>query len=477
MRVARLRLAHVLCLLVPLVASLVPAAAAWGAPPACADVAFIGARASGEPWTPYAGMGAAVHHMAGAVASHLAGAGLTMRVGAVAYPAEPTSDLYLLWRGRVGRYFRSIAAGAREAAALADAAVRACPAVRLVMAGYSQGAMAVHQAQLRMAAAHDPAAAHIAGTLLLGDGDRVPGTRAHRFGSAARGAAGIRTQLLPGSHRDVPPAGATADICDAGDLICDFRLRELAGPRAIRRAIAVHAAYAPRHGHGSYSPLLDEAAAWVASHIADGIAEDPARTTIVAGIGATFARWRAATGGPTATVGRVPQDLTRDRCLVLLVDSDLADGDAVRIGRYLQGGGTVLAVGERADGGRFSAADDALNALARRLGLGLTLGEDRVDPGPSTSGDVADDPLTSGVRSVGYDWASSVTVTSPARPLVALADGSAALVAAQAVGDGTFVLAGDSNLLTDDDGGAYATRDNGRLVHDLCAAATETTRP
>ncbi|MCW2968773.1 MAG: hypothetical protein JWM71_2545, partial [Solirubrobacteraceae bacterium] len=342
----------------------------------------------------------------------------------------------------------------------------------LVLAGYSQGAMAVHEAERRMAAAHDPALSRIGGTLLLGDGDRVDGTRARHFGSARPEAVGVRTYVHPGNGHDVPLAQSTADICDAGDLICDFAIRELAGPAAIRRAIGIHTAYAPRHGAGRYSPLLGQAATWVADRIAASRA--PVRavrrgpTLIDAGVSATFADWSAATGQPVEVTDRLPADMMGDRCVVLLLDGPFAARDHTRLDAYLRAGGTVVGVGERADGGRFSRADAALNALAGELGAGLALGDEAVDPGPTRTTRIAPSPFTSGVSSLGYDWASTVTLGAAAQPLVATADGTRTLVATQPVGAGTIVLAGDSNLVTDDDDGAYAADDNGRLARDLC---------
>jgi cutinase len=476
MPIGRLRLRHLLTALGPLLASLVWVGPARGeqAPvaPECADVVFVGARASGEARAPFDGMGAAVDLMAGVLRVRLAAAGLTMHAEAVAYPAEPTSDLYLFWRGRIRSYFRSIDAGVRAAITLADRAVRACPDVSLVLGGYSQGAMAVHQAERRMAVAGDPALGHIAGTLLVGDGDRVFGTRARRFGTASAEAVGIRTYVLPGDGHDVALPEGTADICDAGDLICDFGIRELGGLAAIRRAIGVHAAYAPRHGTGRYSPLLGAAARWVARRVirmrVPAAVVRPGPTLIDAGIGATFTRWAAATGQPVDVEDHVPAGLPRYACAVVLLPGDVSERETARLGAYLRAGGTVVAVGERADGGRFSRADAALAALAARLGVGLALADAAVDPGGAVTSRISDDPLTAGVASLGYDWAATIDVAGAGRPLAQTADGTGTLIAAAAVGAGTFVLAGDSNLVTDDDVGGYDDHDNGRLVRDLC---------
>jgi hypothetical protein len=72
-----------------------------------------------------------------------------------------------------------------------------CPQALLILAGYSQGAMVMHQAELRLAAAHDDGVlGQIAGTLLLGDGDRVSHTAADEFGTS-NGQVGGSPELGP----------------------------------------------------------------------------------------------------------------------------------------------------------------------------------------------------------------------------------------------------------------------------------------
>jgi Cutinase len=78
----------------------------------------------------------------------------------------------------------------RDAVTLANDAVADCPNTK-VMAGYSQGTMVVHQAEVRLAASSRKTVRRIVETLLLGDSDRVPFTRAHEFGSSLPRAEGI----------------------------------------------------------------------------------------------------------------------------------------------------------------------------------------------------------------------------------------------------------------------------------------------
>lgn len=433
----------------------------------CPDVTFIGARASGERWETHGGLGPAVEHLAGELGAPIRRAGLTFGVVAVRYPAAPTRDLYLPWRGRVGTYFRSIARGVGAAAEAARAAVRRCPGTRLVLAGYSQGAMVVHQAERGLSAA---VLARVAATVLVGDGDRPAATRAVRFGSAPASAQGIRAALLPWTRREVAVPSRTAEVCIAGDLICDFAGRRLLGPAALRRAIAAHRAYAaPRPGgRFRFSPLLARAARWaVGMTVSERV---PARgpTAVLTGVGQPFAGWRRATGEPLTIGEALPARLGSDRCLVLLLRGGFTAAQTRSIGGYLRAGGTVIGVGERGDDGRFTAADAALDALAGRLGVALAAGSDARDPGTTVTDRIATELAGEGVRRLGYDWATSVRAGPGARVLAWSADGATPLLAVQDVGRGRFVLAGDSDLVTGGAGDAFGRGDNGRLARALC---------
>ena len=74
-----------------------------------------------------------------------------------------------------------------------------------MLAGYSQGAMAMHQAELELRdAGETELLTHVAGALLLADGDRVASTTAKRFGTASSTAEGIRTYLRSAVPDGIP---------------------------------------------------------------------------------------------------------------------------------------------------------------------------------------------------------------------------------------------------------------------------------
>lgn len=123
------------------------------------------------------------------------------------------------------------------------------------MAGYSQGAMVIHQAELQLdddqhASAHDA----VVGTSLLGDGDRTHDSRAKLFGSAPLSGEGVRV-YLHGRARDVDQPWSTAEICNQHDIVCDFNLARIKDAGA---ASAVHTGYL---GHDP--GILDQAVDWI----------------------------------------------------------------------------------------------------------------------------------------------------------------------------------------------------------------------
>ena len=176
-------------------------------------------------------------------------------------PAAAATYWYL---HNVHRYLSSIATGISDAVSQAKLLHGRCPQALLILAGYSQGAMVMHQAELQIANGHEGGLLQqIAGTLLLGDGDRIPYTAAKQFGTSKARAEGVRTWLRRNSHQDVWDSAAAANICNAGDMVCDFSVSRIFHAPA---AIKIHTSYAVRRKDGSYTydPALTSAATWIA---------------------------------------------------------------------------------------------------------------------------------------------------------------------------------------------------------------------
>jgi hypothetical protein len=181
----------------------------------------------------------------------------------------------------------------------------------------------------------------------------------------------------------------------------------------------------------------------------------------------SFYSWEEATGEDTEVSDALPHGLSSYRCVVLLVNESLEAGDESLLAGYLRSGGTIVAIGEH-EGYGFDEADATLNRFAGSLGVGLALEDDELDYGEQVTTSVDSSPFTAGVYALGDNWVSSVSVSGPAQPLVGSSDDSATIVGGQAVGSGHFIMAGDSNMFSDNAYGAYYFYDNGQFVHNLC---------
>ena len=160
--------------------------------PGCKPVWFIGARGSGQSASGHDGMGPEVDHTAQVVKGDLAAKGLDLSLIAVnfadvsAYVLKPNAKVVALLkqgpRGTpaaiaewihtsVDAFDASVNDGIQQAEDDAEAAVSECPNVKLIMGGYSQGAIAIHDAEVWLAANRPSVFSHVAGTLLLADPD------------------------------------------------------------------------------------------------------------------------------------------------------------------------------------------------------------------------------------------------------------------------------------------------------------------
>lgn len=220
----------------------------------CRDVTFIGARGSGEPLqkkkagrmvTVFHGVGEPLDYMAEELGTDITDYDETMAILPVIYPADSIDELIpskveaaalvsaatksigvaklIYEHSNLKPYEASIANGVKQTIADVHAVLGLCPESELVLAGYSQGGMAVHQAELQLQREGDEEALDaIGGTLLLGDGDRVPDTQARIFGGAPARGEGIQVYFGRFKPVDVVEPETTAEICIQGDVVCDF---------------------------------------------------------------------------------------------------------------------------------------------------------------------------------------------------------------------------------------------------------------
>lgn len=211
-------------------ASAVPQAIRTVDPASCTDVLFLGARGSGQPQGGSAddggtGLGKQVYSVSQRLTRQLPGRAVASQ--AVAYPAQGVELLVT----NPDAYFTSLELGAQSVQEVLRARAGACPQERVVLAGYSQGAMVVHRALQDLDRAGDPEARQILartdGVVLISDGDRRRRDRATDYGTAGR-SEGVGYALRPGSgaRGTKLPLGMKDrihSVCLDLDVVCDYQ--------------------------------------------------------------------------------------------------------------------------------------------------------------------------------------------------------------------------------------------------------------
>jgi hypothetical protein len=245
----------------------------------CPNVEFLGARGSGQPsGGQFKGLGPEISYMFSVVQSDVRHDGYSYRTWALNYPAVSVDVLkpsaveimtglmgLLYWYNHNYKKFEaSISKGVGEMVAQMSTLHSACPHAFIAVAGYSQGAMVVHQALLRVKSKSVQNCQN--GTILLADGNRVANTIVNQFGTSPRNGEGIATWAKYTLHvgatpHDIPAWAnqSAANICNKYDIVCDASASNL---KNFSRGARVHTSYAVRDKNGKYSyeKVLTEAA-------------------------------------------------------------------------------------------------------------------------------------------------------------------------------------------------------------------------
>lgn len=212
----------------------------------CNAVEFIGARGSGQPLSgtgSYAGFGPEAYKVVTTVAAKLGAKKISYGVDADTYSADSVNDLKpstleviglpeslpLYYKDNVAKFLGSIAQGVNFMVADIKDRITTCGnAQKLVLVGYSQGAMVVHQTEDYLEVHDSSALKHIIASVLVADGDRVPNTKSKEFGSSGATGEGIQVYLGHFStHLDNPLPASTANVCNANDIVCNFGVPQL----------------------------------------------------------------------------------------------------------------------------------------------------------------------------------------------------------------------------------------------------------
>lgn len=221
------------------------------AAPGCPDVHWMGAAGSGER-TEYEvaqneGMGEIVYQSYQALQQQLAAEGRTITAEAVDYPAKDVPD-----DAGVGDwldYMGSVDVGTAALGAQYAAFTAQCPTSKVVLAGYSQGAMVVHRNLVALGA--NP---NLSGALLIADGDRLPDDTTVNIGTASTdpektGGAAQDWPILAHAPAKLPAniGVRTISVCDAGDAVCDY---DPDAEEVSPVAVAIHTSYTPADSDG-----------------------------------------------------------------------------------------------------------------------------------------------------------------------------------------------------------------------------------
>jgi Cutinase len=216
------------------------------AEPGCPDVHWMGAAGSGERGaevTMNGGMGRVVYQSFNALKKLVERDGRTITAEAVDYPATavPEDGGVLDWANFMGSVDAGTAALGGQYASFAAR----CPSAKVVLAGYSQGAMVVHRNLHALAASPN-----LAASLLIADGDRLPDDPTVNIGSvtsvpgAGKGVA-QDWPILAHVPAALPVAlgSKTISVCDLGDAVCDYDEDSEDSESVMATAAAIHTSY------------------------------------------------------------------------------------------------------------------------------------------------------------------------------------------------------------------------------------------
>jgi hypothetical protein len=231
------------------------------ADPGCPDVHWIGAAGSGERGAEVSmngGMGRVVFQSFSALKQLVEPDGRTITAEAVDYPATavPEDGGVLDWANFMGSVDAGTAALGGQYASFAAR----CPSTKVVLAGYSQGAMVVHRNLHALAASPN-----LAASLLIADGDRLPDDPTVNIGSvtsvpgAGKGVA-QGWPILAHAPAALPVAlgSKTISVCDLGDAVCDYDEDSEDSESVMATAAAIHTGYDISKGGQAWTSLLHQ---------------------------------------------------------------------------------------------------------------------------------------------------------------------------------------------------------------------------
>lgn len=186
---------------------------------------------------------------------------------------------------------------------------------------------------------------------------------------------------------------------------------------------------------------------------------------------ATYERFAQAVGKPADSLETMPTDLSPYACIVLSLNTATFDGPLTsQIVEYVNGGGVVLGIGENTlFVNEYPDTNAVLNGVATALGSSLSITTDILDPTFHVTTNIDPATLTAGVSSIVLAASSEISIATDGNgeSLVRSTEGTT-VVAADSIGNGRFVLSGDSNIFSDNSEDGYTAHDNGVLAANIC---------
>jgi hypothetical protein len=246
----------------------------------CSQVDFIGARGSGQAFDTggtFKGYGPQVLKVITIMEGYLHAKKVSYGAEPVKYPAASVNDLdpsrldFVDWTDylnkHLGPFVASINTGVNETVDYAEWAQKTCHNSKIIMVGYSQGAMLMHDAEIQLETKDRAAFNLIIGTVLVADGNRMPKTKAKEFGSSPAAGEGVEPWVfsaagLGNPFKDVPLPGSTANICNNSDIVCDTSLPALVHAGASMKVHTSSYANCNSKHQCSYGSALINGATW-----------------------------------------------------------------------------------------------------------------------------------------------------------------------------------------------------------------------
>ncbi|MFZ4434394.1 MAG: cutinase family protein [Microthrixaceae bacterium] len=205
----------------------------------CRPVFFLGARGSGQDYLDSLGYGAQVKYVLDRTAQLVGRENITAQ-SLLDYEAPPVPIAAFLGVAvggvptvvsmrDINAFIREIEEGAAAAVRLLRDQEARCGSQRIVLAGYSQGAMVMHRAVLDLVSAGDQSIVdRIDAMFLIADGDRRSSDEAFQWGGAtAKPGIGVDAPSAVSKTRKAKFPAALKQrvhsICIRGDVVCNTR--------------------------------------------------------------------------------------------------------------------------------------------------------------------------------------------------------------------------------------------------------------